>query len=109
MKLASGCPTFEHLIPGNHQNMKAVICTKYGAPEVLQFKELAKPEPKDNEVLIKVRATTVAVADARIRSFNVPPSVWLPARIALGFTGPRKSILGVELAGEIESTGKNAK
>lgn len=87
--------------------MKAVICTKYGAPEVLQFREVEKPVPKDNEVLIKIHATTVTVADYRIRSFTVPPSFWLPARIALGITKPRKPILGVELAGEIESVGKD--
>ena len=79
--------------------MKAVICTKYGPPEVLQIKDVQKPVPKDNEVLIKVHATTVTVADFRIRSFTVPSSYWIPARIALGLTKPRKSILGVELAG----------
>jgi NADPH:quinone reductase-like Zn-dependent oxidoreductase len=89
--------------------MKAVICTKYGPPEVLQFAEIAKPVPKDNEVLIKIKATTVAVADSRIRSFNVPPAVWLLARLALGLRKPRKAVLGVELAGEIESAGKDVR
>jgi NADPH:quinone reductase-like Zn-dependent oxidoreductase len=87
--------------------MKAIICTGYGPPEVLQFAEIEKPVPKANEVLIKVKATTVAVADSRIRSFTVPASVWLPARLALGLTKPRKKVLGVELAGEIESVGKD--
>ena len=89
--------------------MKAAICTTYGPPEVLQFVEIAKPVPKDNEVLIKIKATTVAIADSRIRSFNVPSSVWIPARIALGLRKPRKAVLGVELSGEIESVGKDVR
>lgn len=89
--------------------MKAVICTKYGPPEVLQIKDVEKPSPKSNEILIKVKATTVAVADCRIRGFNVPISFWLPARIALGLRRPGKPILGVELAGEVESVGKDVK
>jgi NADPH:quinone reductase-like Zn-dependent oxidoreductase len=89
--------------------MKAIICTKYGPPEVLKIKEVEKPVPKDNEVLVKVRATTVTVADFRIRSFTIPPSFWLPARLMLGIRKPKKSILGVELAGEVESVGKDVK
>ncbi|MBZ0293314.1 MAG: NAD(P)-dependent alcohol dehydrogenase [Anaerolineae bacterium] len=86
--------------------MKAVICTKYGPPEVLQIQEVAKPAPKDNEVLINVHATTVHVGDVRIRRFDVPRWQWLLARIALGLTKPKQPVLGMELAGEIESTGK---
>lgn len=89
--------------------MKAIVCTKYGPPEVLQLKEVEKPTPKDNEVLIKVHAATVSAADFRIRSFTVPLSFWLPGRIALGFRKPKKAILGGELAGEIEAVGKNVK
>lgn len=81
--------------------------TKYGPPDVLQLKEVKKPTPKENEILVKVKATTVTVADIRSRSFTVPLSVWLPARITLGFRRPKKSILGLELSGEVESVGKD--
>ena len=87
--------------------MLAVVYEKYGSPDVLEFQEISKPTPKNNEILIKVRATTVTVADVRSRSFTVPASVWLPARISLGLTKPKKATLGVELAGEVESVGKD--
>jgi NADPH:quinone reductase-like Zn-dependent oxidoreductase len=69
--------------------------------------EVEKPVPQNTQVLVKVRATTVTAADFRVRSFTIPPSFWLPARFILGWRRPRKSILGVELAGEIESVGKD--
>ncbi|MCR8842066.1 NAD(P)-dependent alcohol dehydrogenase [Paenibacillus sp. SC116] len=89
--------------------MRAVVCTKYGSPDVLELKEVMKPLPKDNEIQIKVYATTVATGDCRIRSFKSPPLLWLAMRIVLGFTKPRNPILGVELAGEVEAVGKNVK
>ncbi|TVX82905.1 NAD(P)-dependent alcohol dehydrogenase [Peribacillus simplex] len=89
--------------------MKAMVCTKYGSPDVLELKEVAKPTPKDNEILVKVHAATVASGDIRVRSFKSPFLLWLPMRIFLGLRKPRKSILGVELAGEIEETGRNVK
>lgn len=87
--------------------MKAVVYQKYGSPDVLQLKEVPKPEPRENELLIKVRATTVTAADVRTRSFTIPAAVWLPARLILGITKPRKKILGAELAGEVEAVGSH--
>lgn len=87
--------------------MKAVVCTKYGPPEVLQIKDVKKPIPKENELLVRVHATTVSAADYRVRSFKVPASFWLPARLMLGLKKPRKSILGMELSGKVEAIGKN--
>ncbi|WP_141993237.1 NAD(P)-dependent alcohol dehydrogenase [Bacillus sp. B4EP4a] len=89
--------------------MKAMVSTKYGSPDVLELQEVAKPTPKDNEILVKVHAATVASGDIRVRSFNSPLLLWLPMRIFLGLRKPRKSILGVELAGEIEETGRDVK
>ena len=87
--------------------MKAVVCTKYGPPEVLELREVEKPAAKDNEVLIKIRATTVHIGDVRIRSFNVPRWQWLMARMYLGLRKPKRDILGMELSGEIEAVGKD--
>lgn len=87
--------------------MKAMVCTKYGKPDVFQLKEVEKPTPKENEILVKIYATTVTSGDCRVRSFNSPLLLWLPMRIVLGLRKPRKPILGVELAGEVEEVGKN--
>jgi len=87
--------------------MKAIICTKYGPPEVLQLKNVPKPTPKDNEVLIKVHASTVVAGDVRMRSFNWARWFWLPGRILFGLRKPRKPTPGNELAGEIEIVGNN--
>ncbi|MFC8689560.1 NAD(P)-dependent alcohol dehydrogenase [Brevibacillus porteri] len=87
--------------------MRAVVCTKYGSPDVLELREVEKPRPKDNEILIKVHATTVTSGDCRIRAFQSPFLLWIPMRLVLGLKKPRNPILGVELSGEIEAIGKH--
>ena len=87
--------------------MKAFVYTKYGPPDVLQLKEVAKPTPKDNEVLIKTHATTVTSGDWRVRSLDVPVGFGLISRLFFGVSRPRQPILGTELAGKIESVGKD--
>ncbi|NBI30887.1 NAD(P)-dependent alcohol dehydrogenase [Chengkuizengella marina] len=89
--------------------MKAIVYEKYGPPDVLQLKEVEKPNPRDNEVLIKIYATTVTAEDPKQRGFTFPPLFWLPTGILFGFRKPRMKILGFELAGEVESIGKSVK
>ena len=89
--------------------MKAIIQTKYGPPEVLQLKEIDKPTPKDNEVLIKVHAFTVTKYDYWVRSSTAPTGFGLLMRLASGIRKPKNPILGTELSGEIEAVGKDVK
>ncbi|MFX1360184.1 MAG: NAD(P)-dependent alcohol dehydrogenase [Promethearchaeota archaeon] len=91
--------------------MKAIVYTKYGPPDVLQFKEVEKPTPKDNEVLIKVHATSVTIGDVIVRRGKHPTSKFqtFMLHIMLGIRKPKRPILGMELAGEIESLGKDVK
>ncbi len=89
--------------------MKAIVCTNYGSPDVLMLKEVDRPVAKENEVLIKVHASTVTAADIRVRTFNSPILFWVPMRLVLGLRRPRKPILGVELSGEIVAVGQKVK
>jgi len=89
--------------------MKAAICTKYGPPEVLELRDVGRPAPKDNEVLIKVHATTCHIGDVRVRSFDVPFWQKIPFRLYLGILKPKRAVLGMELAGDIHGVGKNVK
>lgn len=87
--------------------MKAIVYTKYGAPDVLQIKEIEKPKPGDNEVLIKIHAAEATKADCELRSFNFAVKwFWLPLRVAMGMSKPKKQVLGGYFAGEVETVGK---
>ncbi len=95
--------------------MKAIMYTEYGAPEVLQLHEIAKPTPKDNELLIRVHAVSVGIGDIWARNFkaitpgkfSMPGLFWLPARMYFGFSKPKVNILGAEFSGQVESVGKD--
>ena len=88
--------------------MKAILHTKYGPADELQLKEVEKPVPKDDEILIKIRATTVTTSDCNIRNLTFVPKLFLlPMRIQFGFSKPKNNILGFDLAGEVESAGKD--
>jgi len=89
--------------------MKAIVCTRYGPPDVLQLKELEKPIPKDNEVLIRVHAATVMAGDCELRGLKVPLMWQFVLRMGFGFRAPRKKVLGQELAGEIVSLGRDVR
>jgi len=101
----------------NSNKMKAIVCTKYGPPEVLKIKEVEKPYPKGNEVLIRIRAVSVNYGDiiARnfknisTREFNMPLLFWILARFGFGLNNPKRKILGNTFAGEIETIGNDAK
>ena len=86
--------------------MKAFIYENYGPPEVLKMSDIPKPVPADNELLIRVRATTVSSADWRMRSLTMPRGFGCLGRLVIGIRAPRQPILGTELAGDVEAVGK---
>jgi len=90
--------------------MKAIVHTKYGPPDELQLKEVEKPAPKDNELLIRIHATTVTTTDCNARNFTFVPKMFkLFARIYFGYKKPKFNILGVDFAGEVEAVGNDVK
>src|SRR5229473_8680629 len=89
--------------------MRAVVCTRYGPPEVLQLKDVPKPMPRNKEVCIKIFATAVTASDCIVRAFIVPTRLKLPMAAVLGFKKPRNPILGLVLAGEVESAGRDVR
>ena len=86
--------------------MKAIACVRYGAPEVLEMREMEKPKPKADEVLVKIHASTVTSGDCRMRSASTPAGLGWVFRLAIGIRRPRKPILGTEIAGEVEAVGE---
>jgi len=89
--------------------LKAVICTRYGPPEVLQVKELATPVPRKNEVRIRISATAMTSSDRYLRGLRLSPAYRLMARLAIGWKAPRQPVLGLVLSGEVDSVGPDAK
>ena len=89
--------------------MKAIVYEKYGGPEVLELKEIAKPTPKKDQVLIKIHAVTVTMGDCELRSPKIPYLLWFIVRLAFGLFKPRKKILGGYFAGEVEAIGEKVK
>ena len=89
--------------------MKAVVCTRYGPPEVLQVKELPTPVPRKNEVRVCISATAVTSSDCYLRGLRLSPAYRIMARLAIGWYAPRQPVLGLVLSGEVDSVGPDAK
>jgi len=89
--------------------MKAVVCSKYGPPEVLQLREVKKPVPRDHELLIKIKASAVTNSDIFIRGSKLPFPMIIPFRLMIGIFKPRKKIIGIVFSGIVEAIGKNIK
>jgi NADPH:quinone reductase-like Zn-dependent oxidoreductase len=88
--------------------VKAIVCTRYGPPEVLRVEERAIPVPRRNEVRIRILATAVTSSDCYVRGLNLNPAYRLMARLALGWSAPRQPVLGMVLSGEVDSVGPDA-
>jgi NADPH:quinone reductase-like Zn-dependent oxidoreductase len=89
--------------------MRAVVCPRYGGPDVLELREVPQPSPGDDEVCIRIRATAVTASDIFIRSSDIPLRFRIPMRLMMGITRPRRAIIGLVLAGEVASVGRDAK
>jgi NADPH:quinone reductase-like Zn-dependent oxidoreductase len=89
--------------------MRAIVCTDYGPPDVLRLGDVPKPVPKDDEVLVRIRATTVSTADCELRRFDFAPWIWVPMRLGFGIRRPRRRVLGQELAGDVDAVGKDVR
>jgi NADPH:quinone reductase-like Zn-dependent oxidoreductase len=91
--------------------MKAIVCTRYGPPEVLHLEEVSQPTPRANEVLIKIHATSVTASDCIIRGFKLPrlSPLGFMMGLAIGFSKPRKPILGMVLAGDVDAVGEDVR
>jgi NADPH:quinone reductase-like Zn-dependent oxidoreductase len=96
--------TSDHAAP---ETMRAFVCRRYGGPDVVELADVQKPVPRDNEVLVRIHATTVTSGDWRVRTLCVPTGLGLAARLGFGFARPRQPVLGTELAGRIEAVGKD--
>ncbi|MBE0579544.1 NAD(P)-dependent alcohol dehydrogenase [Devosia sp.] len=86
--------------------MRAVYCTRYGPPDVLELRDVPKPEPKPGQVLVRVHAAGITLGDCEVRAFKMVSWVWVPARLAIGITRPRQPVLGMEVAGVVEALGE---
>ncbi|HEX7463803.1 MAG TPA: NAD(P)-dependent alcohol dehydrogenase, partial [Actinomycetota bacterium] len=89
--------------------MKAVVCTRYGPPEVLRVEELATPVPRKNEVRIRILATAVTSSDCYVRGLNLSPAYRIMGRLALGWNAPRQPVLGMVLSGNVDSVGADVR
>ena len=89
--------------------MRAIVCTDCGPPDVLRLRDMRKPVPKDDEVLIRIRATTVSTADLELRRFDFAPWIWVPMRLGFGIRRPRRRVLGQELAGDVDAVGRKVR
>jgi alcohol dehydrogenase len=85
--------------------VKAIVCERYGPPEVLVLREVDRPSPKKGQLLVRIQAAAVTSGDCRIRAFTVPAGLWIPSRLILGVTRPRREILGLWFSGVIEEVG----
>ena len=89
--------------------VRAVVCTRYGPPEVLRLKELATPIPRKNEVRIRISATAVTSSDCYLRGLRLSPAYRIMARLAIGWNAPRQPVLGMVLSGEVDSVGPDVR